>query len=175
MRNYDLSPLLRQWIGFDKLASSMGGQEPQGFPPYNIEKSDDNHYRISLALAGFRQSELNIEVEGPRLTVSGKPTPPEKQVEYLHQGLVCKEFQLTFTLAEHLQVSEANLKTACCTSIWCVRCRKPCSRSASPSVRRRSWKPNNRLKNGHHHSGRSRRISPLRYVAHATVPVCPMS
>lgn len=79
MRNYDLSPLLRQWIGFDKLASSMGGQEPQGFPPYNIEKSDDNHYRISLALAGFRQSELNIEVEGPRLTVSGKPTPPENR------------------------------------------------------------------------------------------------
>lgn len=110
MRNYDLSPLLRQWIGFDKLASSMGGQEPQGFPPYNIEKSDDNHYRISLALAGFRQSELNIEVEGPRLTVSGKPTPPEKQVEYLHQGLVCKEFQLTFTLAEHLQVSEAKFE-----------------------------------------------------------------
>ncbi|CAI1715176.1 small heat shock chaperone IbpB [Serratia plymuthica] len=110
MRNYDLSPLLRQWIGFDKLASSMGGQEPQGFPPYNIEKSDDNHYRISLALAGFKQSELNIEVEGPRLTVSGKPTPPEKQVEYLHQGLVCKEFTLTFTLAEHLQVAEAQFE-----------------------------------------------------------------
>ncbi len=89
MRNYDLSPLLRQWIGFDKLASSMGGGNP-GFPPYNIEKSDDNHYRISLALAGFRQSELNIEVEGPRLTVSGKPTPPEKQVEYLHQGWCAK-------------------------------------------------------------------------------------
>lgn len=110
MRNYDFSPLLRQWIGFDKLASSMGGQEPQGFPPYNIEKSDDNHYRISLALAGFKQSELDIEVEGPRLTVRGKPTPPEKQVEYLHQGLVCKEFTLTFTLAEHLQVSEAQFE-----------------------------------------------------------------
>jgi molecular chaperone IbpB len=65
---------------------------------------------MSLALAGFRQSELNIEVEGPRLTVSGKPTPPEKQVEYLHQGLVCKEFQLIFTLAEHLQVSEAKFE-----------------------------------------------------------------
>lgn len=107
MRNYDLSPLLRQWIGFDKLASSMGSQEPQGFPPYNIEKSDDNHYRISLALAGFKQSELDIEVEGPRLTVRGKPALPEKPVEYLHQGLVCKEFTLSFTLAEHLHVSEA--------------------------------------------------------------------
>lgn len=110
MRNYDLSPLLRQWIGFDKLASSMGGQEPQGFPPYNIEKSDDNHYRISLALAGFKQSELDIEVEGPRLTVRGKPTPAEQTVEYLHQGVVCKEFSLSFTLAEHLQVSEARFE-----------------------------------------------------------------
>ena len=85
MRNYDLSPLLRQWIGFDKLANSMqGSQDAQGFPPYNIEKTDDNHYRISLALAGFKQSELDIEVEGPRLTVRGKPAPVEKQVEYLH-------------------------------------------------------------------------------------------
>ncbi|MGE4826577.1 small heat shock chaperone IbpB [Yersinia enterocolitica] len=111
MRNYDLSPLLRQWIGFDKLASSMqGGQDSQGFPPYNIEKTDDNHYRISLALAGFKQSELDIEVEGPRLTVRGKPTPAEKQVEYLHQGLVCKEFSLTFTLAEHLNVDNAQFE-----------------------------------------------------------------
>ncbi|SQI28998.1 16 kDa heat shock protein B [Serratia plymuthica] len=95
---------------FRQVGQLNGGQEPQGFPPYNIEKSDDNHYRISLALAGFKQSELNIEVEGPRLTVSGKPTPPEKQVEYLHQGLVCKEFTLTFTLAEHLQVAEAQFE-----------------------------------------------------------------
>ncbi|HDL7503012.1 TPA: heat shock chaperone IbpB [Yersinia enterocolitica] len=111
MRNYDLSPLLRQWIGFDKLASSMqGGQDSQGFPPYNIEKTDDNHYRISLALAGFKQSELDIEVEGPRLTVRGKPTPAEKQVEYLHQGLVRKEFSLAFTLAEHLNVDNAQFE-----------------------------------------------------------------
>ena len=111
MRNYDLSPLLRQWIGFDKLASSMqGGQDSQGFPPYNIEKTDDNHYRISLALAGFKQSELDIEVEGPRLTVRGKPTQAEKQVAYLHPGLVRKEFSLTFTLAEHLNVDNAQFE-----------------------------------------------------------------
>ncbi|GAB7201675.1 hypothetical protein OS12_31170 [Dickeya oryzae] len=79
MRNYDLSPLLRQWIGFDKLASSMGNQDAVEFPPYNIEKIDDNHYRITLALAGFRQSELDIEVEGQRLTVKGTPTLPEKK------------------------------------------------------------------------------------------------
>lgn len=107
MRNYDLTPLLRQWIGFDKLASSMQDDTDRGFPPYNIEKSDDNHYRISLALAGFKQSELNIEMEGPRLTVSGTPTPPNSQVEYVHQGLSFKAFTLSFTLAEHMQVSTA--------------------------------------------------------------------
>ncbi|QTF06515.1 heat shock chaperone IbpB [Brenneria izadpanahii] len=111
MRNYDLSPLLRQWIGFDKLASSMqGNQEPIEFPPYNIEKKDDNHYRITLALAGFRQSDLDIEVEGPRLTVKGSPAQPEEKVEYLHQGLVFKPFSLSFTLAEHLHVSNAKFE-----------------------------------------------------------------
>lgn len=75
-----------------------------------LKKTDDNHYRISLALAGFKQSELDIEVEGPRLTVRGKPTPVEKQVEYLHQGLVRKEFSLTFTLAEHLNVDNAQFE-----------------------------------------------------------------
>ncbi|RLM23419.1 heat-shock protein [Brenneria alni] len=110
MRNYDLSPLLRQWIGFDKLASSMGSQESIEFPPYNIEKKDDNHYRITLALAGFQQRELDIEVEGPRLTVKGNPTPTKKKVEYLHQGLVFKPFSLGFTLAEHLHVSDAQFE-----------------------------------------------------------------
>jgi molecular chaperone IbpB len=106
MRNHDLSPLLRQWIGFDKLAGTIPGSDPS-YPPYNIEKSDDNHYRISLALAGFKQSELNIEVEGQRLTVSGTPTLAQEKVEYLHQGLVCKAFTLSFTLAEHMQVDAA--------------------------------------------------------------------
>ncbi|TCL05345.1 molecular chaperone IbpB [Sodalis ligni] len=108
MRNYDLSPLLRQWIGFDKLASSMqGNQDDFSFPPYNIEKSDDNHYRISLALAGFRQEDLTIEVEGPRLSIAGKPLVSEKKVEYLHHGLVSKPFSLSFTLAEHMSITHA--------------------------------------------------------------------
>lgn len=110
MRNYDLSPLLRQWIGFDKLASSMGSQEAVEFPPYNIEKIDDNHYRITLALAGFRQPELDIEVEGQRLTVKGTPELAEKKAQYLHQGLVFKPFSLSFTLAEHLHVSQAQFQ-----------------------------------------------------------------
>ncbi|WP_192458559.1 small heat shock chaperone IbpB [Musicola keenii] len=110
MRNYDLSPLLRQWIGFEKLAGTMGSQDAVEFPPYNIEKLDDNHYRITLALAGFRQSELDIEVEGQRLTIKGNPILPEKKVQYLHQGLVFKPFTLGFTLAEHLHVAEAQFQ-----------------------------------------------------------------
>ena len=70
MRNFDLSPLMRQWIGFDKLANALqNAGESQSFPPYNIEKSDDNHYRITLALAGFRQEDLEIQLEGTRLSV----------------------------------------------------------------------------------------------------------
>lgn len=108
MRNYDLSPLLRQWIGFDKLANALqSSSENQGFPPYNIEKSDDNHYRITLALAGFRQEDLDIELEGTRLSVKGTPVKPEKETNWLHQGLVTQPFSLSFTLAEHMQVSGA--------------------------------------------------------------------
>ncbi|NIG79545.1 heat shock chaperone IbpB [Klebsiella sp. Ap-873] len=108
MRNYDLSPLLRQWIGFDKLANALQSSgESQGFPPYNIEKSDDNHYSITLALAGFRQEDLDIELDGTRLSVKGTPVKPEKEINWLHQGLVTQPFSLSFTLAEHMKVSGA--------------------------------------------------------------------
>ncbi|EAM2980335.1 heat shock chaperone IbpB [Salmonella enterica] len=108
MRNYDLSPLLRQWIGFDKLANALQNSgESQSFPPYNIEKSDDNHYRITLALAGFRQEDLDIQLEGTRLTVKGSPEQPEKEPKWLHQGLVMQPFSLSFTLAENMEVSGA--------------------------------------------------------------------
>lgn len=109
MRNYDLSPLLRQWIGFDKLANALQNTgESQSFPPYNIEKSDDNHYRITLALAGFRQEDLDIQLEGTRLTVKGTPEQPEKETKWLHQGLVTQSFSLSFTLAENMEVSGAS-------------------------------------------------------------------
>ncbi|ENZ5373290.1 small heat shock chaperone IbpB [Salmonella enterica subsp. enterica serovar Enteritidis] len=111
MRNYDLSPLLRQWIGFDKLANALQNSgESQSFPPYNIEKSDDNHYRITLALAGFRQEDLDIQLEGTRLTVKGtpeQPEQPENEPKWLHQGLVMQPFSLSFTLAENMEVSGA--------------------------------------------------------------------
>ncbi len=74
MRNFDLSPLMRHWIGFDNLSNALqNAGEILSFPPYNIEKSDDNHYRITLALAGFRQEDLEIQLEGTRLSVKGTP------------------------------------------------------------------------------------------------------
>lgn len=109
MRNFDLSPLLRQWIGFDKLASALqSANETQNFPPYNIEKSDDNHYRITLALAGFRQEDLDIELEGTRLAVKGNPPQPQTEPKWLHQGLVIQPFSLSFTLAENMEVAGAS-------------------------------------------------------------------
>lgn len=108
MRNYDLTPMLRQWIGFDKLANAMlNTGETQGFPPYNIEKSDDNHYRITLALAGFRQEDLDVQLEGTRLSVKGTPVKVENEPKWLHQGLVIQPFSLSFTLAEHMEVAGA--------------------------------------------------------------------
>ena len=108
MPNYDLSTLLRQWIGFDKLANALQNTgEGQKFPPYNIEKSDDNHYRITLALAGFRQEDLDIQQEDTRLTVKGTPQQPEKETKWLHQGLVNQPFSLSFTLADNMEVSGA--------------------------------------------------------------------
>lgn len=68
--------------------------EQQTFPPYNIEKSDDNHYRITLALAGFRQDDFDIQLEGTRLTVKGTPEKPETETKWLHQGLVTQPFSL---------------------------------------------------------------------------------
>lgn len=88
MRNFDLSPLMRQWIGFDKLTNALqNAGESQSFPPYNIEKSDDNHYRITLALAGFRQEDLEIQLEGTRLSVKARQSSQKKRKNGCIKGL----------------------------------------------------------------------------------------
>ena len=98
MRNFDLSPLMRQWIGFDKLANALqNAGESQSFPPYNI----------TLALAGFRQEDLEIQLEGTRLSVKGTPEQPKEEKKWLHQGLMNQPFSLSFTLAENMEVSGA--------------------------------------------------------------------
>lgn len=107
MRNFDLSPLMRQWIGFDKLANALqNAGESQSFPPYNIEKSDDNHYRITLALAGFRQEDLEIQLEGTRLSVKARQSSQKKRKMAASRAYE-SAFSLSFTLAENMEVSGA--------------------------------------------------------------------
>lgn len=87
MRNYDLSPLLRQWIGFDKLANALQNTgESQSFPPYNIEKSDDNHYRITLALAGFRRGRFGYSTGRYAPDRERYAAAAGKETKWLHQA-----------------------------------------------------------------------------------------
>jgi len=116
MRTYDFSPLYRSAVGFDRLANLLEsaartGQE-SGWPPYNIETTSENAYRIEIAVAGFKPDELNIEVKENGLTVSGRKsanddTTPERT--YLHRGLAERDFERRFQLADHVVVTGADL------------------------------------------------------------------
>lgn len=115
MRNFDLSPLYRSAIGFDRMANVLDSltrteQAQPGYPPYNIELTGEDQYRITMAVAGFTQSELNIEVEQNRLTVSGKKSQEENKGEYLYQGIAGRNFERRFQLADHVRVRDASME-----------------------------------------------------------------
>jgi molecular chaperone IbpA len=116
MRQYDLSPLYRSTIGFDRLFSLLdqaGGQEAvASYPPYNIERTGENAYRLTLAVAGFGESELSIESRENTLTIKGsKEARPEGQsTEMLYQGIAARAFERRFQLADHVLVSGARLE-----------------------------------------------------------------
>lgn len=116
MRHYDLTPLYRSTVGFDRLFSlidQVAGHEAQpSYPPYNIERIDENSYRISIAVAGFGEADLSIESKENVLTVKG-----EKQVEqgaskpsFLYQGIAGRAFERRFQLADHVHVTQASLE-----------------------------------------------------------------
>ncbi len=108
MRNFDLSPLMRQWIGFDKLANALqNAGESQSFPPYNIEKSDDNHYRITLCAGRFPSGRFRDSTGRYAPERKGTPEQPKEEKKWLHQGLMNQPFSLSFTLAENMEVSGA--------------------------------------------------------------------
>ncbi len=113
MTNYDFTPLYRSAIGIDRLASLMenalraDGQP--SYPPYNIELVDENSYRITMAVAGFAQDELELEVENDTLTVAGRKAKEETAHRYLHQGIAARSFQRQFQLADHVKVTSARL------------------------------------------------------------------
>ena len=111
MRNFDLSPLYRSAIGFDRLFNLIESSQNQGggYPPYNVELVDENHYRIAIAVAGFAESELDITAHDNMLVVKGAHAPTETDRTYLYQGIAERNFERKFQLAEHIQIKAANL------------------------------------------------------------------
>ena len=111
---FDLTPLYRSTVGFDRLARMLdeaSSVEATTYPPYNIELLSEDEYRITMAVAGFGPADVNIEVKGAALTVSGKkPDKPETKVEYLHQGIASRAFERRFQIADHVQVQGASLE-----------------------------------------------------------------
>ena len=112
MRTIDFSPLYRSVVGFDRLAQLLetaSVDAASGYPPYNIERTDENAYRIEIAVAGFRSEELNIEVKENLLTVQGRKAANEDQRRFLHRGLAERDFERRFQLADYVVVTEAKL------------------------------------------------------------------
>lgn len=113
MRNLDLTPLYRSAIGFDRLASlfdEAARVDAPSYPPYNIELVEENQYRITMAVAGFAEDELDVEVEGDTLKVSGRKEKSEEEKKYLHQGIAARNFERRFNLADHVQVRGARVE-----------------------------------------------------------------
>jgi molecular chaperone IbpA len=115
MRHFDLSPLYRSTIGFDRMFSLLdqaSNLEANSYPPYNIERTDENTYRISVAVAGFSSEDLNIEVKENALTISGEKTEKAEETkrEVLHQGIAARAFVRRFQLADHVHVTGASLE-----------------------------------------------------------------
>lgn len=113
MRTIDFSPLYRSVVGFDRLAALLDAAAAQegasGYPPYNIERTDENAYRVEIAVAGFRPEELNIEVKENLLTVQGRKAANDDQRQFLHRGLAERNFERRFQLADYVVVTDASL------------------------------------------------------------------
>ena len=112
MRNFDLSPLYRATVGFDQIADLMDrvltNDVPQpSYPPYNIEKTGDDAWRISVAVAGFADEELTVEVREGTLIVAARKNDEDKERTYLHRGIATRAFERRFTLADHVRVTGA--------------------------------------------------------------------
>lgn len=120
MNSVDLTPLYRSSIGYDGLGALIdsafrGADHSASYPPYNIEVLDDNHYAITLAVAGFDKGELDIHVENNVLTVRGQKGKEETERNYLHQGITNRAFERKFNLAEHVEVTDADLSNGLLT------------------------------------------------------------
>ena len=116
MRTFDLTPLYRSTVGFDRLFSLLDSFGPEGaapaYPPYNIERTGENAYRITVAVAGFTDKEINIEAKENTLTIRGDKEAVEKEDkgEVLYQGIAARAFERRFQLADHVTVEGASLE-----------------------------------------------------------------
>jgi molecular chaperone IbpA len=112
MRTFDLAPLYRSTVGFDRLFSMLDGFEAApGYPPYNIERTGENDYRVTVAVAGFGENELSIEAKENTLTIKGsKEAKEEQNGEVLYQGIAARAFERVFQLADHVLVKNASLE-----------------------------------------------------------------
>lgn len=113
MRTYDFAPLYRATVGFDQIADLMDrvltteGSQPS-YPPYNIEKLEDESYRISIAVAGFSEQDLSVEVRENALIVSARKSEENAKHAYLHRGIATRAFERRFHLADHVHVTGAS-------------------------------------------------------------------
>jgi molecular chaperone IbpA len=119
MNTIDFTPLYRSTIGFDRLANMLDNAmrsevSPGGYPPYNIEVLEDDRYSITLAVAGFEKSDIDIDVEKGVLTVRGKKGD-DVQRNYLYQGIANRAFERKFNLADHVEVTGARLNNGLLT------------------------------------------------------------
>ena len=114
MRHFDFTPFQRSTIGFDRLFQLLDGAQSfdaeATYPPYNIERFSENDYRITMAVAGFSEPELKIEVKDTVLVVKGEKTPEDKERHFLHRGIASRSFERRFQLADHVEVRSADLK-----------------------------------------------------------------
>lgn len=112
MRNFDFAPLYRATVGFDQIADLINRVQATDssqttYPPYNIEKTDDDSYRISIAVAGFADEDLNVEVRENTLLVTAKKADADEKA-YLHRGIATRAFERRFHLADHVVVTGAS-------------------------------------------------------------------
>lgn len=114
MRHTDFTPFYRSAIGFDRLFQMLddanGSDTQSGYPPYNIEKTGENAYRITLAVAGFTTDELKIEVKEQTLTVTGEKSPQTNEGSFLHRGIAARAFERRYQLADHVDVTGAKVE-----------------------------------------------------------------
>ena len=112
MRSYDLSPLFRSTVGFDRMSRLLDTAfqaDAPTYPPYNIEKTGEDTYRITMAVAGFGEDDLEVTQKASELVVKGKARSEDEAVRYLHRGIAARAFERRFELADHVNVVDAGL------------------------------------------------------------------